>query len=333
MNKKAFEVQFNWLFVLVAGAAILLFFTLVVVKQKSISEASANAVTLKTIEAIITGARVSTDTTNIVDIPKSDIEVSCGRLSIGGVSRQYPNAVLFAPALIRGDILITQTLSFNTPYRSTNLLYITSPQVRYIIIGNNELAKEINKSMPSDLKKEMHQSYQQITNSNNYKVRFIVFEGTMELPASLKNMPDHDVTALKINGGSDEGTIEFYQKDSNSWLYKGASSYLGKPSLIGAVYVDTLDAYECNMKNAFLRLNLVTKIYYEKTKKLSHKTKASGRGAQCAQFYTTSLAQLNNIISASSDFNKESTKAVLGSARLLTNENKNTQTYSCPTIY
>ena len=146
MNKKGFEVQFNWLFVLVAGAAILLFFTVVVAKQKSVSETSTKAAVLKSIEAIITGAGISSDTINTVNIPESDIEVGCGRVSIGGVSKQYQSLILFAPGFIRGSKIITQTLPFNAPYRATNLLYATSTGARYIIIGDTSLAGEINKT-------------------------------------------------------------------------------------------------------------------------------------------------------------------------------------------
>ena len=94
-------MQFNWIFVLVAGTAILLFFTVVVVKQKNVSEMSTKATVLKSIEAIIIGASVGTDTTNIIDIPDSDIEVNCGRVSLGSISKQYQSLILFAPSSLK----------------------------------------------------------------------------------------------------------------------------------------------------------------------------------------------------------------------------------------
>lgn len=333
MNKRAFEVQFNWLFVLVAGAAILLFFTVIVVKQKSVSESSTKATVLKSIEAIITGAGVSTGTTNKIDIPNSNIEVSCGRVSLGGISRQYQNLVLFAPSLIKGDKLITQTLDFSVPYRAMNFLYITSPQLRYIIIGNSELAYEVNKSLPSELSKDFYQYPQQIKNSNNYKVRFIVFENMADFPKALSNMPDSDVTAIKVDSDNEKGTIEFYQKNGASWLRKGTSSYIGKSSLIGAIYTDTLDSYECDMQNAFSRLNLVTKIYIERTKKLIEKVAVSSRQVQCYEFYNIALGHLNRIFAASSTFTKENAEDIADAAKSLDSENKNAQLYSCTLIY
>lgn len=329
MNKKAFEIQFNWIFVLVAGAAILLFFTAIVAKQKGVTETSTKATVLKSIEAIITGSSVSTDTTNTVNIADSNIEISCGRVSVGGISKQYQNLILFAPGLIKGDKLITLTLAFNMPYKATNLLYITSPQVRYIIIGNSNLAKEINKSLPSELKKEFYESMPTIKNSNNYKVKFIVFENMIEFPKSLEKMPDSDVIAVKVNGDSEKGTIDFYQKDGTSWLAKGSTAYIGKQSLIGAVYVDTQEMYDCNMLNALSRLNLMTKIYSERTKKLMQ----ASSSRDCSQVYNSALAKLNSIFAASSNFNRENIVTIAISAKSLAEENKNAQLYSCPLIY
>lgn len=333
MNRKGFEVQFNWIFVLVAGAAILLFFSVVVVKQKSVAETSTKATVLKSIEAIITGAGVSTDTTNVIDIPSSNIEVSCNRISLGTVSKQHENIILFAPSLVKGDKLITQTLSFSVPYRATNLLYVTSPQLRYIIIGNNNLAREINKTLPSEIKKEFFNSIPDIQNSNNYKIKFVIFGDMVEFPRQLSKMPDFDVTAIRVNGDAEKGIVEFWQKDGVSWQAKGSSAYVGKPSLVGAVYSDTLEGYECNMQNVFSRLNLVTRIYMDRTAKLGKESSSSAKQLQCSRIYANSAGHLESIYSASSKFNQQNANSIHASAKLLAAENKEAQLYSCTLIY
>lgn len=334
INKKGFEMQFNWIFVLAAGAAILLFFTIVVVKQKGVVDASTKASVLKNIEAIVTGAGVGTDTTNIIPVLSSDIEVGCNRISIGGVSKQYQSIVLFAPDLIKGSKLVTQTLGFSAPYRATNMLYLTSQQVRYILIGNNNLAKEINKTLPSILTKEFHETSSSISNKNSYKVKLIIF-GDVDANnigiSSLEKMPDNDVTAIKVNGDNAKGTVQFYQKDGSSWLLKGSSSYIGKSSLIGAVYADTIEAYECNMQNAFSRLNLVTKIYESRTGALRNSDLTER--PRCVESYNTASAQLDRISAASSEFNDPNVDTISDAAGKLAEANKNAQKYSCTMIY
>lgn len=334
MDKKGFEIQFNWLFVLVAGTAILLFFTVVVLKQKSVAETSTKATVLKSIEAIITGAGVNSGITNIISIPESSIDVSCNRISLGGVSKQYQKLILFAPSVIKGNKIISQTLDFSVPYRATNLLYVTSPKLRYIIIGDNNLAKEINKSLPSELKKEFYKSAPpKIRNENNYKIKFIFLGDVDEkVLKEFEGMQDSDVTAININGDDEKGVIEYYQKNRLTWALKGMSYYLSKSSLLGAVYTDNLETYQCNMEDVFSRLNLVTKIFMERTQKL--KTgHVSDKELQCNQFYENALDYLNQIYSAASEFNQQNIDTIANAAKSLVDENKNAQIYSCALIY
>lgn len=336
MSKKAIEIQFNWIFVLIAGTAILIFFTVLVVKQKSLSESSTKAVVLKSIESIISGASVTIDTTKIENIPNPNIEIGCNKISVGNLPKQHQNLILFGPRLVKGNGFIWQTTAFNTPYRSTNLLYITSPQIKYVIIGNNDLAKDMNKSLPSYLDKENYSSYQdvlQIKNSNNYKIRFLVFENIgligNSVPAAFTKMRDEDVTALKIEGNTEKGTLEFYQKKGSSWISLGTSAYIEKSSLFGSIYADTLEVYDCNMRNTFARLKLVTDVYYERTKKLRDTIQRQ----ECKQIYNNALNQINNIKILSSDFKPENVNNLVSTAKLLSVQNKEAQKFSCPLIY
>ena len=333
MNKKAFEIQFNWIFVLVAGAAILLFFTAVVVKQKSVSEASTKATVLKSIEAIITGASVSIDTINIIDIPDSNIEVDCDTISLGGISKQYQNLILFAPSSIKGNKLITQTLPFSIPYRATNLLYMTSPKIRYIIIGNSVIAKEINKSLPSDLNKEFYETVPTIANKNDHKVKLAIFDFDVNSVdfKNLEKMPDNDVTAIKVNGDIEKGSIDFYQKRGSSWESKGTSYYLTKSSLIGAIYSDTKEIYECNIRNVFNRLKLVTDIYVYRTNELNQQQSCIGASYASALNYLGTISAMS--LSLTSSITEPSINTLASAAKSLAGENKNAQVYSCTLIY
>lgn len=332
-GKKAFEIQFNWIFVLVAGAAILIFFTVVVVKQKSVSETSTQATVLGSMESIITGTTVSKDTVNIIDIPDSSIEISCNRVSIGKVSKQYQSLILFSPGLIRGTKIITQTSGFSAPYRSTNFLYMTSPKVRYIITGSSSLAAEINRSLPSDIEKEAYMLLPQIRNNNDDKVRFIAFGSMIEFPQALAKMKDSDVTLVKVSGDNEKGTLEFYQKNGNAWASKGTSVYIGKQSLIGAVYADTLESYECSMRNAFSRLKFVTRIYAERTQGLMQSSSGLQGQIRCSQMYNAALTNLNRILSASSRFDINSINTIWDSSRQLAEQNKNAEQLSCVLVY
>ena len=344
-NKKAFEVQFNWFFVLIAGAAILVIVSFIIFKQKNISESSSNSVALRSIESVISGTSVSTDTSSVIEVPDLSIQVDCGKISIGKISKQYPRLVLFAPFVIKGNKIIAQTLSFNAPYKSSNILLMTSQNVRYILIGNSDLIKTINKTLPPDINKENFSSYNavKIKNSNNYKVRFVFdnFAGNLEsasnFPPLLSKMPGGDVTALNIieDSSKDKGKIEFYENNGNSFKKKGNSHYLGKSSLIAAVYSDTPEHYECNMKNVFAKHELVTQVYSQRINNLNG---ISSISADCKNnAYTAALPILSSIQTSSNKLSKSISESernnLANAAESLKTQNKEAQKFSCPMIY
>ena len=339
-SKKGFEIQFNWIFVLIVGAAILLFFTVIIYKQRGISQSSTKITLLKEIEKIISGASASTDTTNIITFPNANIKIDCNKISIDEVSKQYQNLILFAPSQIKGSELMTLTLAFNTPYRSTNLLYMTNKQIRYIFIGDNDFAKETIKAFPSELKKEIYSLYDstKIKYFNDNKVRLVfansLFSASSAAPSSLAKMQDSDISAVKISGDIEKGQLEFYERKGNSWTSKGTSVYIGKCSLLGAVYSDDLLKYECNMKNVFSRLSLVTSVYEDRTSELKNYFEQTATRRQvCSDIYQTATAKLNSIKTSSTDFTQSSIDIIAAAAKDLSQQNKEAQKFSCPLIY
>ena len=335
-NKRAFEVQFNWMFVLIVGASILMFFAAIAIKQKDISKASIDITILKSIQSIVSSASISTGTTQIKDIPSSSIGIDCNEISVGGSSKQYESLILFAPSLIKGEKIITKASVFSAPYKVANFLYMTSPQVRYVIISNGKedtLARQVNRSLPSELDKEFYDNVPILKNNNNYKVRFVFFRDVDDsVLAPFKDMFEYDVTALKISGGSENSALEFYEKKDNIWESKGTSVYIGLNSLVGAVYADKLEVYECNIQNSFETLSLITDVYIARTTSLSDNSRKYGQ-IECSRVYEDAKGYLDTIKSSSSNFDQSSVKTINDAAASLSNKNQEAQYNSCSLVY
>ena len=147
-------------------------------------------------------------------------------------------------------------------------------------------------------------------------------------------MKDQDVTAIKATiTGPNRGGIEFYQKANSVFELKGRSQYLTKAGLMGAVYSNSMELYECSMKNAFQRLGLVTKVYNERRNKLVKDPPASQREGQCNQLYNQARSPLLEIERKSSEFNIANSDSIAGAADALAGMNKRLQELSCPLIY
>ena len=107
--------------------------------------------------------------------------------------------------------------------------------------------------------------------------------------------------------------------------------YTGKPMMIGAIYAENKDSYECTMKKAYKRLFIVSRIYQTKAEKLdSYILPGSPGSATCTGKYNT-----EKIIDLKLEANK-ATPYILTIRGLKTDieqQNRATLLASCPSIY
>jgi len=272
------EVQFNWIFVLVIGAVILTLFAGIIIRQKGISETSKDFLILNNLDTILSGTEASTGTVNIIKIPYSRIEFDCERngaftYSIGSQSKQLDIVNTFAPSILEDNRLLSMTLDFSMPYRVSNLVYLTSPKYRYIFIGNNQLKRDIKKLMPNESLIGDYTNLNDVIFRSEAKARFLFFDGSINdndpIPVKYENYKDEAISALKIDGNPDTGTLTFYEKSGKQFKEVQTSHYLGQETLLGAVFADDIGVYTCVMDNIFEKINIVTQIYKKKTESIN----------------------------------------------------------------
>ena len=166
------------------------------------------------------------------------------------------------------------------------------------------------------------------------------FSSTSPFPSSLAKMSDADVTAVKISGDNEKGTLEFYNKKGNVWEMKGSSVYLWKQSLIGAIYTDTKETYSCNMNNVITRAKLVNEVYKKRADGIANcaglTTECSSISPACKQIYINALPKFNAITSNLLElpgFSTANAGSIAAASRDLSAQNKEAQKFSCPLIY
>lgn len=294
-NKKAaIEVQFNWIFILIVGAIIIIFFFSIVEKQKTAADIKLASGVLTQLDAITAGAGVSLGSVNELEMPDAGINFICENEScskIGcfseyslqlaeGVKKDYSTEPIFTPTRIEGKNLITWTQGFDVPFRAVNFLYLTSDNVKYYIVYDlmsESKAKSLNKSLPDKLNKELISvdDVPSLRDKGNYKVRLIFYDTSLEPDDSSITLPDlgktkdEDITALHVTGPTNYVyDLEFFEKDGQQFVSTGTSYALANSSLFGAILSDDIGMYECNMKKAFNRLNVVAGVYAERVSSL-----------------------------------------------------------------
>jgi hypothetical protein len=343
------EVQFNWIFVFILGALILAFFVGFVTNQKKMSDEKLAQKIVRDTSTILTQSSISSGKSGLITLIKP-LEFRCNpetctsegcssSFAVPGSGISWDTRVqsIFSPSPIEGRQMVSWSIDWSIPYRVTNFLYLTSPEVRYVFVGSPGTPVEnIHNMLPTGITKELvpSSSVPSIPNRNNYKVKFIFYNANpTSVPTSLKSMRDHDVTAVQIlpNPGEESfGIVTFYQKGPSGFVAKGKPmAYLGNASVLGAIFSENSQLYECNMKKAFLKLSRVSQVHLGKIDKLNGASMMT-----CDVHYTQMGAQINMIAT-----HAQQMSVTTGADNIAVNWNAvktrshDLKIYSCPLVY
>lgn len=282
-TKAQVEVTFNWIYVLIAGAVILMFFVGIIVKQKAASEERLSVDLLRVMESIFTGAGVSEKTKNFIDTSglaeytlyfncEEDGERSLGVYGITGQSGRVENIIdpLFAPVHLKTSQLIVWSLPYAMPYKAIDFLFVTSSNTQYYILGTSDFVTELlNATEGFNRELLLINSYMAVDGGKNYQVRFVDVRGNVIkqnefVPEKLQSWDDDRITAVAFVLGG----VIFFQKEGKTWQ-KLNQDPLPFVSLGGerdatryaAIFSGNPEMYQCNMKKAFRRLRYINEIY------------------------------------------------------------------------
>jgi len=342
MQKKGvIEVQFNWIFVVIVGIIIMLFFITIVQKQKGLHDKRIEATVQSDLSAILTGAELSAGTAHIITIPQTTISYDCEGFKSGN-REPFSVRFAFAPGEIDTRELLTWSAEWAVPYTAANFLMVTSPTVRYAFLykdisPNESLARSIFGELPDEMLKDINVESFPLGNRNSPLVR-IVHVGTSipVVPVDLWGMEDDAVSLLEVIpiDGIDHGYVEFYVKDgaTNTFQLDGRSVYIGKAALFGAIFADSAATYECSMERAMKQLGLMTNLTINRTDYLYWYYNGTFR--RCPSHYGDAINALYSMQSSSQDPYDDITTASIHTAiATLRHKNAMLLSRSCPLVY
>lgn len=341
------DIQFNWIFIIIAGALILMFFVSLINKQRSLSDIRSSQTIASNLDSILTGAQISTDTSNTIDLPAVPISFSCDDFSVGPVRRNLLLDIVFSPSLLRGKKMITWALDWSVPFRVANFLYLTDPELRYIIVDNaKNLGRKIVDAMPKEVNKEVvaRANVGSLIDKNNYHVRFVFLGDPPDTPfAQFQGMDPDAVSAVSFPDLADKGDIlttgraAFYSFDKADGKFKSpqATFYLKEESFFGALFAPGADGYNCAMKKAFRKLERVAEMYASRSISLQQ---YYGPGNPCSTHHRSNTIQEIGIAAKSQSEKFPTTLADIqeiqeNARRLGDEQNQQLQLISCPLIY
>ncbi|MBT3408895.1 hypothetical protein HN415_09530 [Candidatus Woesearchaeota archaeon] len=366
-NKKSMiEIQFNWIFILIVGVLILLFFIGLTnwYKENEMRENSNNVKFM--LQTVMTGASINSRTASPIEIPKIEIDFNCDPNECGregcsseftfsktGVSQDTSMDIIFSPKKIESDFMYVWSLDWNEPYKVSNFLYLSSPALKYYLVykdgypNSKKLAEKVFSKMSDNTLIKMKliedDEFEHIKYNNEYLVRLIRFyEGPGEnfgIDASPSMLKEKKWDVVYITGDEESGTIHYSrwsltdnknrEKDPNK-----KTDYVGLSSLIGAIFTEDYDTYLCNMKKAYTKFKTVNEIYSIRSEKLLNTYIGDNK---CEFLYgaslQTSFTNIENSLSNVNDIDNSDINVLLNSIEEIKSSNSDTVMKTCPRIY
>ncbi|MEK6834986.1 MAG: hypothetical protein AABX61_01850 [Nanoarchaeota archaeon] len=145
------QAEFNWIFIIVAGAIILTFFISFGLKYKSLQDEKLAIELLINFDNSLTNLQASSfNTFDVINVPK-EIELTCNNFNIE--SKDYANTkMIFSPKKLNNKIYIYYK-EFKFPFKVDSLYYILNQNNRYYLVynSNDKKAEEFAQSLINDL--------------------------------------------------------------------------------------------------------------------------------------------------------------------------------------
>ncbi len=368
MNSKkgVVEVQFNWVFVIIAGSIIFLFFGSLAMDYRRSAERELSAEILHELGSLTSSSLHSDYTAQEVEFGGIELSVSCNPDDCNqyGCTQEFDFAEIgitspswmalepvFSARNIESNYIIIWSLPYHMPYKIGNFLFLTDPEHKYYFVYDEDddnslvFAESVynrfsqNRFAESELVEKG--DLPDIDYEGELRIRFVFF---FDDSLGDDEQPENDVLKwsdiLFVNMSSTDyiyGNVRYSKLSGDGKLVPDPDSkypYIGESMLIGAIYSYNVEDYKCNVRKTMLKSLNLNQIYYDKMKNMYDICEESGSPCKgCEIIYSSAMDEIkdiNNTITPDYDFDLES---LYEHTEELKDLNDGARRHNCPRIY
>ncbi len=232
------EITFNWIFVIIAGSVLLMFFLFFAWKQIGLFNKLGINEVVSSLNNEIDSFSIGISLNKAVELPKGvDISFRCGEVLFKGAKKDTLHLV-YADGIFREKFNLW-TNAWIFPFKIDNLYYATNLDKKIFVIGNENFFFNIPDKFPksNSLNQEIKKNdvLVDFTNSN-LQTRF------------------RENKAIAID--ESRNIITFYPENKKEEFY-------GEEMIYGAIFSD-YEEYGCLKKKALDRLGIISELYKKK---------------------------------------------------------------------
>ncbi len=267
MNKKAQGIQFNWIFILIAGVIILALFITFALDYKNLSFKKANTQLTIELDSQLDLLSIEKLATKIdpAGIGQFKVDFFCDDFSINKANKiDIKDKIIFAPSSVESSTLLLWTDELYLPYKVVDLIYISSPDIKYYFYPAGkvkELLEYLPKKFDTD---EQFFNVEAVSSFNENKIKQDIYgERLKEIKFILfedAEIPRFDIKNTKIN---------VYTTEDLDFGLVNSEYYIEKQLLLGAIFSDN---YDCFLNKIADKISLLNQVYKEKAIRLHTKS-------------------------------------------------------------
>lgn len=332
-KRGAIELQFNWIFVLIAGAIILIFLVTLINGIKSSGIKKIDVGVLQNMDAVLRTAQESSinseETFRIIEMYGTPVKMICdiddiSSINIKGSEKSTEGLIVFSKSDLKGNIY-AWTVNWNTPMLVGSFLLLTDERTQYVFVGDSSEIIELYNSFPLNKTKKYISSANGFSCSGFDNCRLIFYRTAPDsLPGKSSAViinPDSDILEDPLNS---YGTILFKEG-----LTTKTSYFLKKESIYGAIFSEDKEYYECTMRKALKRLRFATSILLDRTNEIEGQLNNN----RCQEYYINFPGFFNQIKNNADELSEAKISAIYTLSKTLERESEDLSRASCPAVY
>ena len=248
MNKKGVEVTFNWIFVVIAGSILLMFFVYFGWKQIGLFNTIGINEVVDNINNQIDSLSIGLSLNKVVTLPNDIVfQFKCGNILYKTENKDTHN-LIYGEGNFK-DKFNLWTRAWIFPFKIDNLYYASNVEKRFFILGNENLFF----NLPDKFRK-----FNSLSQVNKDDVII-------------------DFTNSNYQNTYKENKVLVVDKDKNTITFypgKQKEEFYGEEILIGAMFTNYED-YKCLKTKSLNKLGLISDLYKKKAELLKINSKCS----------------------------------------------------------
>jgi len=275
-SKKAqVEISFNWVFVLIAGAAILFIFLRIIGTETEFAQTATQRRAIHDMTSLLTVLQQNPDSISNEKRINYLLEFNCNTeghsYGIQGATNpaRLPHQIIFSPKTVGEARIVTWVKTLRTPYPVSSILYLTDHETMYIFLKDaGQTAENYYDLFPEEIPKTLTTA----NNLNDYEDEghrnIIIIKNTdanINYNLIKNNLDTRKIThVVSINNNNEVKFINI--QNTNEEKNFGS---LTEELVIGAIITGNPNLFNCTLNKALDQTRIITDLMLERTKLLN----------------------------------------------------------------